>query len=433
MYYSSDRLRPRYDYDREFEVVKMLCDKYIKGPERDKDLENSRYNHRTLSKIINKYSYNISDEVLRNVFEYRPRSIRDIRPECPNYRLMAETAIGAEPDLLRGIVDQWPELCKIAVKKYPASLKYVNRQTKDLCSIAMSANPSVYKLLLREFKTHEYLVAYSKEASNLSEVLNNIKNTTSGTTHTIDKSFGVEIEFVLKCDIDEVFYPLKEVVGIDIDLSEGYDDQIIPDNTVWRLHRDTTARDVYEVNSCILTDRSMDQLYKVMSVLSVLHKFGRISIDKRCGFHVHIDVSKLSFADVVRVVMFYRNNISVIQKLLSNSRSGNKYCAIPTSACLYDWLMAEHDLNRLPTRDIKKDRYYVVNPMSYFYYNTVEFRQHEATLHFNDVKHWIYLLSVIIDNRRSKQRCLFIDGFFDALDLPQDMRSFYKKKFLSKC
>ena len=36
------------------------------------------------------------------------------------------------------------------------------------------------------------------------------------------------------------------------------------------------------------------------------------AIGKRCGFHVHIDVSELSFADVVGVVMSKREETTAI-------------------------------------------------------------------------------------------------------------------------
>jgi len=248
----------------------------------------------------------------------------------------------------------------------------------------------------------------------------------------IKRNFGIEIEFVVETDIDEVFCLLKKAIDLDNHIYKGSDDTSKYSNkTPWRLSTDDTDTNMYEVKSCILNDDSIPQLYKVARVLSVLEQFERIKITDKCGLHVHMDAADLSFLDVIKAAALYKNSAVAIQKLLADTRDGNRYCETPTSRRLRKWSSAEYALEKTPVKELKTDKFYSVNPLSYFYYMTMEFRQHESTFTFNEIMYWVYIVANIINKRNDQSRYYLLNDLFNLVSLPNQVRDFYTTKYKS--
>jgi hypothetical protein len=70
--------------------------------------------------------------------------IKEILPQTEE---LCKIAVKQNPFLLHYVTNQTEELCKLAVQKYGRSLKFVTNQTEELCKLAVLENPSALQFV----------------------------------------------------------------------------------------------------------------------------------------------------------------------------------------------------------------------------------------------------------------------------------------------
>ena len=194
--------------------------------------------------------------------------------------------------------------------------------------------------------------------------------------------FGIELEFA-DLSNDTVMRVLSDA-GIRI-VDRGYTHADYSDG-VWKVVPDSSVRNGLEVVSPVLFgEEGLAECVKVAHALEA----AEASINRTCGFHVHIDASSFSAIELYRIYDRYKKFESEIDSFMPRSRRGNsnEYCrrlaSIPA-----------------PTRGMTKEsmaedqmsRYYKVNLKSYLRHHTVEFRQHSGTVDAAKISNWIRFL-----------------------------------------
>lgn len=196
-----------------------------------------------------------------------------------------------------------------------------------------------------------------------------------------ERKFGIEIE-CFGISIDRAVEVLENK-HIDVQY-EGYSHET---TRYWKIVTDSSIREGFEVVSPILS--GTDGLQKVRKVANALVE-ANCKVDRRCGFHVHVDANDLIGADLINIVRRYKKYEDVIDSWMPKSRRGNsnQYCREMAEICrilenVSEFSTAHEVSNRI------LDRYYKLNVQSYLSHGTVEFRQHSGTLDWRKMQNWI--------------------------------------------
>jgi hypothetical protein len=131
-----------------------------------------------------------------------------------------------------------------------------------------------------------------------------------------------------------------------------------------------------------------EQNYKadLKVVLDVLKSIKATATDRRCGFHVHLDMRNRNKDRV------FHNLVScqkVLFKLVDPARYGNEFCQIVNS-------------KKMPINFTgqRQERYKTINAAAYYKYRTLEVRMHEGSVDYDQIVGWIDLLIKIANYRK---------------------------------
>lgn len=159
-----------------------------------------------------------------------------------------------------------------------------------------------------------------------------------------------------------------------------------------------------EIVSPILTYGNASDWQQLTKVIDALDDAGA-RVNRRCGFHVHVDVRDLSMKQLADVVNTYLNISWLFDQLLDRSRRNNFNCRHLTNE-------QRQELNDMLVRqgvtpEGDSFRYTSINVSAYLRQGTIEFRQHQGTLDFEKMKNWIHLCVGMVqaagENRLSSQ------------------------------
>lgn len=206
------------------------------------------------------------------------------------------------------------------------------------------------------------------------------------------RSFGIEIE---------CFGPTMEqaaeairATGIEIEV-EGYNHHTRP---VWKIVPDSSVANGFEVVSPILSGN--DGLGQVKKVATALVGAGA-KVDRRCGFHVHVDARDLTGADLVNCVRRYAAHESVIDSYMPEARraGNNNFCRSMSGILRYFENPTTTEAPRAVAGRVS-ERYYKFNLCAFLRHGTVEFRQHSGTVDYRKMLNWIaFCLHFVEDSR----------------------------------
>lgn len=214
-----------------------------------------------------------------------------------------------------------------------------------------------------------------------------------------DRKFGVEIEFTSKRGmsdndmIDELRQSLR-LAGVNVRY-EGYTHDT---TSYWKIVPDGSCG--WELVSPILQGNAgLEELEKAVTTMNQLgHK-----VNASCGFHVHHDARDLSSDQITAVFALAMKWETVIDHLVAPSRINNSYCHSNTG---YNAPRTAADLTRELQRlrrrgaehyhDNGCDRFLKVNYQAYLRHGTIEFRQHQGTLDFEKMVHWIVITQNLV-------------------------------------
>lgn len=185
---------------------------------------------------------------------------------------------------------------------------------------------------------------------------------------------GIEIEFVTDgAPIVDIINNLSEN-GIEV-RQESYNHET---RSWWKMTTDSSCG--MELVSPILNDLTYRSTRAAMS--SIVNGGG--TVNRQCGFHVHIEPSiPTDRDDALQVVDLYNQAFdSILRPMLSASRLDNQYCR-------------RFDVDDYPDDDDEDNRYVAVNLTSLSRYGTIEFRQHQGTLNSTKALAWMQMMDTL--------------------------------------
>lgn len=120
-------------------------------------------------------------------------------------------------------------------------------------------------------------------------------------------------------------------------------------------------------------------------------------VDNRCGFHLHIDVTKLTPQHLYQLAESYKVIEPIIQLTVTENRANNTYCKpLPDTWFghgLHYFDNAMYNSSKFKQLQKKQhdgiSRYFWVNLHSYYYRGTIENRLHEGTFDAKLIRDWI--------------------------------------------
>ena len=216
---------------------------------------------------------------------------------------------------------------------------------------------------------------------------------TSVTPIHSNRNFGIEIE-CFGMSIDRAAEVIR-AAGIEINV-EGYNHQTRPR---WKIVTDSSVSDGFEVVSPILSGN--EGLADVRKVAQALVAAGA-RVDRRCGFHVHVDARDLRGADVLNCIRRYAQHEAQIDGFMPVSRRGtnNTYCR-----AMEDVVRAVRNVSEsATTRQVCErvyERYYKLNVQAFMRHGTVEFRQHSGTVDWRKMVNWIIFCIQFVEDSRA--------------------------------
>jgi biotin operon repressor len=206
--------------------------------------------------------------------------------------------------------------------------------------------------------------------------------TTNTTTMSMSqRKFGIEIE----C------YGISISEGVAAIKNSGigchYEDYGHSVPYEWKVVTDASVSNGFEVVSPPLSgENGLEQVRKVSKALID----AGAKVDKRCGFHVHVDANDLTKKDMINIIRRYGKFEEEIDSWMPVSRradNNHQYCASLKNACSnleYFWSNSTNRSGYTP-----EERYSKVNLHAYVRHGTVEFRQHSGTVEARKMIPWI--------------------------------------------
>lgn len=208
-----------------------------------------------------------------------------------------------------------------------------------------------------------------------------------------NRKFGVEIE-CCGISIDRAAEVIRDT-GIEVNV-EGYNHNVRP---TWKIVTDSSVADGFEVVSPILSGN--DGLRQTRQVAQALVGAGA-RVDRRCGFHVHVDARDLTGADILNCIRRYAAHEAQIDGFMPVSRRGNSntYCRN-----MDDVVRAVRNVSEsATTRQVCErvyERYYKFNVQAFTRHGTVEFRQHNGTVDWRKMVNWIIFCVCFVEDSRA--------------------------------
>lgn len=208
------------------------------------------------------------------------------------------------------------------------------------------------------------------------------------------RQFGVEIELV-GTTIPRVQDAL-EAAGITV-YSQEYNHRT---TSTWKIVPDgSLTSGGFEVVSPVLQgEAGIEQVRKVAAAIVAAGG----SVDRSCGFHVHVNARDLAIDSIVQIAARYNRFEEEINRFMPASRRESRYCR-PISELFYN-----HSIERILRGGTNYlghlDRYHKVNLAAFARHGTVEFRQHSGTVNAEKMEKWVrfclgFVESSVVVNR----------------------------------
>lgn len=211
--------------------------------------------------------------------------------------------------------------------------------------------------------------------------------------------FGVEIEFT-GAWLHTVETEMQAILaGTSIDIvREGYNHNTRPH---WKITTDATVTENRnystgdgfggELVSPVLD--GVAGFIELEKVLDALNSIAGVTVDVRCGLHVHLSWAGMQVQQIKNIVKRYAQFETQIDSFMPSSRKANnsRWCSSIAG-------------NRYPLRDVANHqgslermaglagRYYKVNLQCLSRYGTIEFRQHSGTTDNTKISNWVKFL-----------------------------------------
>lgn len=234
------------------------------------------------------------------------------------------------------------------------------------------------------------------------------------TTVNTNRTFGVEIEFILNGPTRselarrlnlalQAEFPNQAVV------SEDYNHQV---RNHWKIVTDASVYGGAELVSPPLP--ATPESFRQIEIITEAMRDNGCTVDRQCGLHVHQDANDLTVRQVGHIFGLYASFQTLISSSLAPSRRGrNQYAPAENFNSMNDnygnrataktWRgaktrkLAKTDVRQIAQKTRKHTRYSAVNIEPLATYGTIEFRQHQGTLNANKIISWVLVTQAMIE------------------------------------
>lgn len=149
------------------------------------------------------------------------------------------------------------------------------------------------------------------------------------------------------------------------------------------------------------------------------------SVNRTCGFHVHIGAESLTEEQYCSVFVNYMHLENVIDTFMAPSRRAN--------ASRWCHTLRGKNIQRVYTRDylnraLSYDRYFKVNPCSYDRHKTIEFRQHAGTLNYEKIEMWVKFVAKLVDWSKTHRLESDVNNIDELEFLTKAEKTYFKRR-----
>lgn len=188
-------------------------------------------------------------------------------------------------------------------------------------------------------------------------------------------------------------------IGIEIEM-EGRQLARRMDNIYWNVHADGSLRgeaQEYSLKKPINRKQVEEALIILQTELKV--KQCKLDASERCGVHVHINVQKNTFDEVLRIIFLSLLMENVLTKYSGESRQGNIFC-LRSSDALGLVMGILDSVKSGSFRNLQADiyRYSFINPCALGKFGSLEFRSFRGTNNFEEIIPWVNILLELKDS-----------------------------------
>ena len=209
--------------------------------------------------------------------------------------------------------------------------------------------------------------------------------------------FGVELELV----VPSQRLLRDKLVENGINVKIPNDAHTVCENA-WKIVYDGSIRAPRGFNGCELVSPPSTDFKELEIVCNVLKEIGA-KTNTSCGLHVHHEIKELKRQQIMRIYEFYNKYELLIDLIHSKHRTNNKYCK--SLRYIIDTVReceTKEDLlvkiaGKMQRSYYASCRYYKLNLRSFLNYGTLEFRQSDASIKFEDIAHWIMFTHKIVE------------------------------------
>lgn len=152
---------------------------------------------------------------------------------------------------------------------------------------------------------------------------------------------------------------------------------------------------------CSPVVKGWNGVIKICKVIDEFAKDSQITADPRCSFHVHVDISDLSEAQIASVITWWVKCEPVFMDAMPFYRKCNEYCQFIGQSDIFEVVEDGLFSNESLIKRMGQSKYYSVNTYHYGNKNrkTMEFRimDNECCLNPWMAKNWLRLILYFVD------------------------------------
>lgn len=184
------------------------------------------------------------------------------------------------------------------------------------------------------------------------------------------------------------------------------------DYNIWKATTDSSinaSRSCEIVSPILQGQEGLDQIKVLTKALTA----AGASVNRSCGFHVHLDAHDLSAKNLRTIIQRYAKHENEIDLFMPKSRrnDSNNYCHTLNDPYYMEnnplyWFSENAD--NLATA--LSSKYLKVNPQCYIRQRTVEFRQHSGTLDYNKIQNWVKFVMQFTKNCKDNYEDEYLDN-----------------------
>ncbi len=153
---------------------------------------------------------------------------------------------------------------------------------------------------------------------------------------------------------------------------------------------------------CSPVSRGWYGLSRICHVIDALASSEKVTADRRCSLHVHVDISDCTPEEVANIITYWIKCEPVFMDAVPASRKYNRYCQY---IGLWDWCKVDRQISPEELiRQVGKTKYMSINTWHLSQGNraTIEFRLGEAAASKSawTVKNWVRLLLHFVERAK---------------------------------